>query len=66
MDTKLRIKCKTCGCWNRIKVDKIFIEQLSPEPKVKVFIPMYRPLRTETCRKCKEIIACSDELIRIS
>jgi RNase P subunit RPR2 len=53
----LRMKCKTCGYWNRIEVNKLFIEQPSSEPKVKVFIPMYEPLRTETCEKCKTIIA---------
>jgi RNase P subunit RPR2 len=53
----LRLKCKACGFWNRIEVDKIFIEQPSPEPKVKALIPMYEPLKTETCKKCKNVIA---------
>lgn len=61
----LRMKCKACGYWNRIEVNKHFIEQPSPEPKVKVFIPVYEPLRTETCRKCGKLIAEPRELVRI-
>ena len=36
-------------------VNKIFIEPPSPEPKV--MIPMYEPLKTETCKKCDKIVA---------
>jgi hypothetical protein len=58
------MKCKACGHWNRIEVDKIFIEQLNPiEPEVKALIPMYEPLKTETYKKCKSIIAEPKELI---
>ena len=64
--TKLRMKCSYCGCWNSIKVDKIFVQQSSPEPKVKVLIPMYKPLKTERCEKCGTVIAEPKELIRIS
>jgi len=35
-----------CGHWNSVPVNKIFLEQPSPEPKVKVMIPMYEPLET--------------------
>jgi len=28
-------------------------------------IPMYEPLKTETCKKCKKVIAEPKELIRI-
>ena len=59
------MKCKSCGYWNRIEVNKLFIEQPYSEPKVKVFIPHYQPLKTETCKKCKTIIAEPEELIRI-
>jgi RNase P subunit RPR2 len=59
------MKCKSCGHWNRIEVNKLFVEQESKEPKVKVFIPYYNPLKTETCKKCKTIIAQPKELIRI-
>jgi len=37
----------------------------SPEPKVKVFIPMYEPLEVTNCQKCGKIIAEPKELIRI-
>jgi len=40
-------------------------EQPSPEPKVKVMIPMYEPLETSKCKKCGKIIAEPKELIRI-
>jgi RNase P subunit RPR2 len=66
MVRKLRMKCPNCDHWNRIAVNKIFIEQPSPEPKVKVMIPMYEPLRVEICKKCKSVIAELKELIRIT
>jgi len=62
---KLRIKCPNCGFWNRIEVNKLFIEQETSEPKVKAFVPMYEPLKTETCKKCKSVMAEPQELIRI-
>jgi len=43
--------------WNRVPVNKIFLEQPSPKPKVKVMIPMYEPLETSKCEKCGKIIA---------
>lgn len=49
--TKLRMKHPHCGCWNRIEVDKIFVQQPSPEPKVKVLIPMYEPFEVAKCKK---------------
>jgi RNase P subunit RPR2 len=62
---KLRTKCPKCGYWNRIEANKLFIEQKTTEPKVKAFIPIYKPLKTETCKKCKSVIAEPTELIRI-
>lgn len=60
------MKCSNCGFWNRIEVNKIFIEQPNPvEPQVKALIPMYEPLKTEICKKCKSIIAEPRELIRM-
>lgn len=56
------MKCKVCGYWNRIEVNKLFIEYPSSEPKVKAIIPMYEPLKTETCKKCKTIIDEPKEL----
>lgn len=65
MKTKLRIKCPYCFKWNRIRVDKIFVEQPSSEPKVRVMIPHYNPLKIERCSKCNKIIAQPNDLIRI-
>jgi ribosomal protein S27AE len=62
--TKLRMKCKNCGHWNRFEVEKVMTEQIVSEPKVKAFIPMYLPFKTETCSKCGQTIAESKELIR--
>ena len=61
----LRMKCPSCGHWNRVPVNKIFVPQNSPEPKVKVFIPMYELLETVKCKKCGKTIAEPKELIRI-
>jgi len=66
MKTGLRMKCETCGYWNRFEVNKLFIEQETTEPKVKVLIPIYEPLKVEMCKKCKSVIAEPDELIRIT
>jgi len=62
---KLRMKCPKCGYWNRIDANKLFIEQETKEPKVKAYIPLYKPLKTETCKRCGQIIAEPKELIRI-
>jgi hypothetical protein len=59
------MKCPNCGCWNRIEVNKLFIEQETSEPKVKAYMPMYEPLKVETCKKCKSVLANPKELIRI-
>ena len=60
------MKCPSCGHWNRVQVDKLFIEQPSPDPKVKVMIPMYKPLQVSKCEKCGKVLAETKELIRIS
>jgi len=65
MKTRLRMKCKTCGSWNRIEVEKVLFEPESSEPKVKIFIPMYLPLKVETCKRCKNVIAQPTEMIQI-
>jgi uncharacterized Zn finger protein len=65
MKTKLRMKCPNCGHWNRVPVNKIFIEQPSSEPKVRVMIPMYEPLEVAKCEKCGKVIAEPTELVRI-
>lgn len=64
-EIRLRKKCPNCGYWNRIEVNKIFVEQETSEPKVKAFIPMYKPLKIEKCKKCGKVIAEPRELIRI-
>jgi len=61
----LRMKCPSCGCWNRVPVNKIFVEQPTQEPKVKAYIPMYEPLGVTKCKKCGKVIAQPGELIRI-
>ena len=66
MKTKLRMKCRNCSHWNRFEVEKVFSEQATIDPKVKAFIPMYLPFKTETGSKCKTIIAEPKELIRIT
>ena len=44
MRTNRRMKCSGCGHWDKVTVNKIFIEEANPvEPKVKVLIPMYEP-----------------------
>ena len=57
MKTKIRLKCKSCGQWNKFEVEKLFSEQTTSEAKVKAFILMYLPFKTETCSKCKSVIA---------
>jgi phage FluMu protein Com len=56
LKTNLRVKCPNCGHWNRIPVNKIFIEQSSSEPKVRVLIPMYEPLQVSKCKKCGKVM----------
>lgn len=46
------MKCSACGHWNRVSVNKIFIEQPISEPKMKIIIPMYESLKIEICKKC--------------
>jgi RNase P subunit RPR2 len=65
MKTRLRMKCKACGHWNRIEVNKIFVERPTSESKVKAYIPMYEPLKSEKCKKCGKVIGEQKELIRI-
>lgn len=65
MKTKLRMKCKACGHWNRIEVEKVMLNPDSGEPKVQVFIPHYLPYKEERCSKCGSVIAGEKELIRI-
>jgi phage FluMu protein Com len=63
--TNLRLKCPSCHHWNRVQVDKIFVEKSTSEPKVKAYIPFYKPLEFARCEKCGKVIAEPQELIRI-
>jgi len=63
---KLKMKCPKRGYWNRIEVNKLFIEQETFEHKIKTSIPMYEALKVETCKKCKNTIAEPKTLIRIT
>lgn len=45
--------------------NKIFLEQPSSEPKVKVMIPMYEPLETSKW-ECGKIIAEPRKLVRMN
>jgi len=65
MKRTLKMKCPNCGHWNHVQVNKLFVEQTSPEPKVKVMIPMYEPLQVSKCEKCGRVIAEPKELITI-
>ena len=60
------MKYSSCGHWNRVPVNKIFLEQpYYPEPKAQVLVPMYEPLEVSKCKKCGKAIAQPKELIRI-
>ena len=59
------MKCPNCGHWNRVPVNKIFIEQPTSEPKVKAYIPMYEPFKTTRCSKYGKVITKLKELIII-
>jgi hypothetical protein len=45
--------------------NKIFIEQPSSEPEVRVIIPMYEPSKIVKCKKCGKTITQPKELIKI-
>ena len=65
MKTRLRKKCPNCGHWNRVPVNKVFVEQPSSESKVKVLISVYEPLQVSKCKKCGKVIAEPKELVRM-
>jgi hypothetical protein len=64
--TKLRMKYKNCGCWNRFEVNKLLVEQPSPEPKVKIILSFYEPLKAQPCKKCRNLLTEPKTLIRIT
>ncbi|MCW4054090.1 MAG: hypothetical protein NWE84_04110 [Candidatus Bathyarchaeota archaeon] len=57
MKAKLGIKCRNCGNWNAIEVEKIFLNSGTSDSKLKIFLPAYLPQKTEECSKCKQVIA---------
>lgn len=61
----LRMKCSSCGSWNRVPANKILVEPPNSEPKVKVLIPMYERLEIVKCKKCGKVIAEPKTLVRI-
>lgn len=63
--TILRMRCSNCGHWNRVPVNKIFVQQPSSKPRVTAFISMYEPLQVSKCKKCGKVIAEPRELVRI-
>jgi hypothetical protein len=66
MKATLKMKCSNCGYWNRVPVNKVFIEQPTSETKVKAYIPMYEPLEVVKCKRCETVIAEPKVLIRIT
>ena len=50
------MKCSNGSHWNLFSVNKVFIEQNTIEPKVKVFNSMYEPLEVSKCKKYDRII----------
>lgn len=65
METNLRVKCQKCGHWNKMQVEKVFLEQPTSEEKVRAYIPMYQPLKVARCKNCGNIIGEPTVLIRI-
>jgi len=61
----LRMRCRSCGHWNRVPINKVLVRQNSPESKDEILILMYEPLQISKCEECGKIIAEPKELIRI-
>jgi hypothetical protein len=61
----IRMKCKNCGKWNNVAVQKVMLHLDNEEPKAEIFLPAYLPLKPQVCVKCKNPIADPKELIRI-
>jgi hypothetical protein len=65
MKTNLRMKCGFCGRWNRFEVEKVSFKQATSEAKVRTFIPLYLPFKTEVCALCGYVLAKEKKLIKI-
>ncbi|MGB9693858.1 MAG: hypothetical protein ACPLYF_03345 [Fervidobacterium sp.] len=48
-----------------MQVEKVFLEHPTSDEKVRVYIPMYQPLKVARCKKCGNVIGEPTELIRI-
>lgn len=64
MKAILRVKCKNCGNWTKIEAEKIFISNDISEAKVKIFLPAFRPMKTEKCSECNHVIAKGNGVIK--
>jgi hypothetical protein len=65
MVVKVKMKCRNCGNYNILEVKEIFLNADSSESKLKVFLPVYMPLKTENCYKCNQILATEKWIFRI-
>ena len=63
MKAKLRVKCRNCGDWKVLDVEKIFLNTGKSDSGLKVFLPAYLPLKTEKCSKCNHVIAQKKAII---
>jgi hypothetical protein len=56
----------TTVCYKTKNLNKRFSRPyLTSEPKVKAYIPFYEPLEVVKCKKCDQVIAEPEVLIRI-
>ena len=65
MKAALKMKCPSCKNWNKIIVEKVFLNTSNSSSKVNIFLPAYLPYKEEKCSKCGYIIAREKEAIRI-
>ena len=59
------MKCKQCGHWNSIEVEKVMLNPDSREPKVRVFLPAYLPLKRKNVLSALQSLRPKKELIRL-
>ena len=57
---ELEMRCPTCGCLNVVEVKPL---QSSSKPLFWSELPDFRPLKTENCHLCKQIIAEPNDVI---
>ena len=49
MKTKIRMKCKNCGHWNKFEADELFTEQIVSETESHSFYSNISTLKTDKC-----------------